>query len=667
MASPVTVALSSIPNTGKSTLFNRLTGANQTTGNWTGVSVEKKVGYFDLGEHRVELVDLPGAYALTPASEEEQVVRDFFLRTPPDVVLNLLDARNLYRGLGLTLQMARSGLPLVVAVNMMDEARREGRIIDMDVLADHLGVPVVPISARSGEGLPALLEALYRVIRQPERTRPPHISFPPVLEEAIKELARKLDLAPGQEKLAPNFLAVRLLEEDAPGGLDADPALAAAIGRWRRRVERATGSDVSVNCARCRFNAARGLVLEATHEQPPPPDSRSERIDRILLHRWFGLPLFVLIMFALFQTVYGLGAPLQDALGQVFDGGDAWLRALPGVAGWPAWLRSFVFDGLWQGLGVVTSFFPVIALFFVCMSLIEDSGYMARAAFLMDRLMHRLGLDGKAFINLLLGFGCNVPAVMGTRILSGRYSRIVTLLLIPFTLCTARLQVFVFLAGILFSPTTAPWVLLALYVGSFAAVVLIGMLLKSLHIAGRPEPFIMEMPPYRTPTVRSVALRTRQELKDFLVRAATLILLGVVMVWFLTRFPGDAAPASAETWAGMIGRFLSPLFAPLGIDWQETIALIFGFVAKEIVVGAMAVIYGGAEPAVRIAAQMTPLQGLSFMVFTLLYTPCVATLAAIRSESRSWKITLSSLLLGLAAAWVSSFLVYQGGRLLGFE
>lgn len=667
MPREITVALSSIPNTGKTTLFNRLTGSRQSTGNWPGVSVEKRTGQFSLGECLVTLIDLPGAYALAPLTEENQVVRDYFLHDPPDIVLNILDARNLYRGLGLTLQMAMSGLPMVVAVNMMDEARRQGIKLDLGLMSEHLGIPVVPISARSGEGMPELMEALYQVIRQPDQTRPPHISCPPVLEEAIKDLARKINLRDPEQKLNQNFIAMRLLEEEEPKEFIDDPEIAASVRSWRTRIKKITQSEIPVTCSRCRFNAARGLVLEATHERPTPPDALSECIDSILLNRWLGLPLFLLIMLFLFQAIYGLGTPMQGYLSRSFDAAEAWLRDLSRVTDWPAWLQSFAFDGLWQGLGVVTSFFPIIALFFIFMSLIEDSGYMARAAFLMDRLMHHLGLDGKAFINLLLGYGCNVPAVMGTRILSSHYSRIVTMLLIPFTLCSARLQVFVFLVGILFAPAHAPWVLLALYLGSFASVVLIGLLLKSLRIAGSPEPFIMEIPPYRMPTLHSVALRSWQELKDFLYRAATLIMLGVVIVWFLTHFPVGATAAASDTWAAQIGRFLSSLFAPLGIGWQETIALIFGFIAKEIVIGAIAIIYGGADLASHLAAHITPLQGLSFMVFTLLYTPCIATVAAIRAESGSWKITFLSIFLGLSAAWLSSLLIFQGGRLFGFE
>jgi len=661
-AEKIVVALSSIPNTGKTTLFNRLTGSSQNTGNWPGVSVKKKVGRFSLGEYEISLVDLPGAYALSPVTEEEEVVRSYFLKTPPAVILNIVDAGNLYRSLGLTLQMSTSGLPMIVAVNMIDEKRK----VDIPLLSTHLGVPVIPISARSGQGLPELKYALYEVINKPERSHIPHISCPPILEEAAKELSRKIIPGGPLEKMDSNFLAMRLLEANTLSDTIHKTGLGNFIKQWRGRIEKSTGETIPITCAKCRFNAARGLGLGATGQKPEPPNRQNERIDRILLHRWFGLPLFLLIMFLLFQAVYGLGAPLQTYVGQGFDAVASWLKVQPSIVQQSNWLQSFLFDGLWQGLAIVTSFFPIIALFFIFMSLIEASGYMARAAFLMDNLMHRIGLDGRAFINLLLGYGCNVPAIMGTRILSNHHSRVITILLIPFSLCTARLQIFVFLTAILFSAAVAPLVLFALYLGSFLVIILTGLLLKVLHIAGRPEPFIMEIPPYRMPTLNNVVLRTWQELKDFLYRAASLIIAGVIVVWFLTHFPADVPAAGAETWAGQLGQLLSPLFQPLGIHWQETVALIFGLIAKEIVVGAIAVIYGG-DLSNQVVQHISPLQGLSFMIFTLFYTPCVATIAAIKAESGSWRITLFSLVLGLVVAWFASLILYQTGLILGFR
>ncbi len=666
-AEPVTIALASIPNSGKTTLFNRLTGSNQSTGNWPGVSVEQKSGTFPLGEYIVTLFDLPGAYALSPVTEEEQVVRDYFLNSPPDIILNVLDAGNLQRGLGLTLQMATSTLPMVVAVNMMDETRRRGITLDLKALAQHLGVPVIEISAKTGEGLPDLKDALYEVIKHPEKTRIPHISCPPLLEKAFSQITKAISKSTIDTRLDHTFLAMRMLEAENQTQWTSNEKVAALTRKWQSRLKQSLHASFPVVCAGCRFNAARGLAMEVLGEQPVIEDKLSRRLDHIFLHRFFGLPIFIMLMFLLFQGVYGLGTPLQEILSMAFDRAGSWLSSQIMVLSLPAWLQSFLFDGIWQGMAVVTSFLPIIALFFFFMSVIEDSGYMARVAFLMDRLMHRLGLDGKAFISILLGYGCNVPAVMGTRILTSSYSRILTMLLIPFTLCTARLQIFVFLTAIFFTSTIAPWIILSLYGCSFIAVILTGSVLKLFRIGGAPEPFIMEIPPYRFPTLRSVGLRSWYEMKDFLSRAAPLIIAGVLIVWLLSHMPTNVPPASAATWAGQLGQILAPVFQPLGIGWQETVALIFGFIAKEIVVGSLAVIYGGTDLAGLMSSHITQIQCISFMIFCLLYTPCVATIAAIYSESRSLGITLISLVSGLGIAWLTSFIFYQSGLLLGFN
>ncbi len=665
-----TVALCAAPNTGKTTLFNRLTGANQTVGNWPGVTVTKKVGRFRLDGHDIELVDLPGAYSLSATTLEERVARDYLLQSPPDAVINIVDAGNLYRTLGLTLQLAMSGLPLIVVVNMMDEARRQGIEIDFEAMREHLGVPVIPLSARSGEGLEELRQTLLQVLERRIHEHPPHISFPPVLEEAVADLARRIARR-GPREFDETFVALRLMEggDAARRLLHRHPELAevaAEAAQRRQSLETVLRADIPTVCAQCRFNAARGLLQEAVRQPREARENLTERLDGLLMHRWLGLPIFLLLMWLMFQGVFALGTPLQDALAAGLARLDTALRAWPPLLTLPPTLQSLLLDGLLAGVGVVVSFLPIIVLFFFFLSLIEDSGYMARAAFLMDRLMHALRLDGKAFISLLLGYGCNVPAVMGTRILSSRHNRILAMLMIPFSLCSARLQVFLFLAAILFSARLAPWVVFGLYGLSFLVIVLVGLLLRPFHF-GDPEPFIMELPPYRLPLARTVLLRAWTEIRAFLRRAASLIVLGVVAIWVLTHLPPGVAPASPESLAGRIGTFLAPLFEPLGIHWAGTVSLFFGFIAKEILIGALAVIYGTNNLAQAIQADMTPLQGLSLMVFTLVYTPCVATLATIRSESASWRITLLSVGLGLGLAWLLALLVYQGGRLLGFQ
>jgi ferrous iron transport protein B len=665
----LTVAICAAPNTGKTTLFNRLTGANQTVGNWPGVTVAKKSGHFQLDTHQILLDDLPGAYSLTATSLEERISRDYLLNSPPDAIINVVDGGNLYRGLGLTLQLAMSGLPMVVVVNMMDEVRAKGIDIDFDAFSEHLGLPVLPMVARTGEGLIKLKHTLLSVLQQETVEHPPHISFPPVLEEAISDLARKVEhqLPTGSDQ---TFIAIRLMEggESATRVVDRYPILTPLVGdavAIRQHVEQHLPMDLPTTCAQCRFNSVRGLVQEAVKMPPQLPKDMTAQLDRLLMHRYLGLPLFLLIMFILFQGVFRLGTPLQETLAGIFESINNVLRDTSLIQALPKLAQSFLLDGLLAGLGVVLSFVPIIMLFFLFLSIIEDSGYMARAAFLMDRLMHLLRLDGKAFISLLLGYGCNVPAIMGTRILSSRHNRLLAMLLVPFTLCSARLQVFLFLSAILFSATVAPWVVFSLYLLSFFIIILIGLLLRPFRF-GTAEPFIMELPPYRLPLLRTVVLRAWQEIRGFLYRAATLIVLGVVVIWFLTHIPTTAQPGSIDTLAGGIGLFLAPLFEPLGIHWAETVALFFGFIAKEILIGALAVIYGSANLAATIHTQLSPLQGLSFMVFTLIYTPCVATVAAIRSESRSWRITLLSMGIGLVLAWLASFIMYQVGLLLGY-
>ena len=666
----ISAAIISIPNTGKSTLFNALTGARQAVGNWPGVSVEKKTGRFSVNGFDIELIDLPGSYSLTPTTMEEKIVRKFILETPPDVLINIVDARNLYRSLGLTLQLAKSGIPMLVAVNMMDEARRLGIKIDIKGLSQHLGVPVVPIIARTGEGLGHLVNTLVKVIEGKIKLHAPQIACPIPLQKSVQSIAKEIKRLNPNSKLNEEFVAERLLDFPDPVKIydqnnGTEEALNKKINEAKVSIEHSLGTSIPVACAQCRFNSAKGLMMETTSAAVTTTDEVTTKLDSIFLHKYLGIPIFLGIIFLLFQGIYALGTPLQDLIGNGFGALQDILRASTIFQGLPDFLSRLIIDGIIEGVGVVIAFFPIIALFFIFMSLVEDSGYMARAAFLLDHLMHVIGLDGKAFINVLLGFGCNVPAIMGTRILSSQYNRIITMMIIPFTLCSARLQVFLFVAGILFAPSVAPWIIFGFYLFSFLMVILVGLLLKKVQFAGEPEPFIMEIPPYRLPTVKTVALRAWEEMKAFLNRASTLIVLGVIAVWLLTNLPPGAATGSPETWAVKIGKFVEPVFHPLGIEWQQIIALLFGFIAKEIVIGSLAIVYNG-DPVRQIAALVTPLQGISFMIFTLLYTPCVATISAIRAESQSWRITAFTIALGLTLAWISSFLFYQLGSLLGF-
>jgi len=407
------------------------------------------------------------------------------------------------------------------------------------------------------------------------------------------------------------------------------------------------------------------VLLHAVQIPAQMPEHLSDRLDRVMLHPWLGLPIFFGIMYLLFQGIFLLGQPLQEWVAAALD----WLRgaALEPAVGWlPAILQGLLLDGIYNGVATVAAFVPLIILFFLFMAMVEDSGYLSRAAFLMDALMAKMGLDGRGFVMLLMGFGCNVPALMGTRVMRSRSLRLLTMLVIPFSLCSARLQVFVFITAALFSPAAAPLVLFSLYLFSFATAILTALLFKGKY--RNNEPFVLELPPYRFPTLRQMMLRGWQEVSHFLRRATKFIIAGVVLVWLLTNLPPDATPGGADTIAGMIGSWLHPLFAPIGINEQLTIALIFGFVAKEIVIGSLAVIYGQVGDALggALAQQLDWVQAYSFMLFTLVYTPCLSAIATLRSEAKSTAFATFSIVWSLALAWLISFLFYQTARALGY-
>ncbi len=592
------VALLGMPNTGKSTLFNRLTGSHARVGNWPGVTVDLSTAKVLVGGHMVEMVDLPGLYDLHGFSDDELVVRHFLEAARVDAVAVILNSSQVDRQLALALQVKALGLPTLVILNMADEARRFGIEIDTARLEKGLGAPVASISARFGTGVP----------------------------DALAKLARVLDEA----------------------GPARQASVREALAEDHRREEQ-----------------VESLVRESVVVPERLSEQASDRIDRVVLHPWLGLPLFFLAMLAVFQAVFWLGSPLQDGVEAAFDLIKA--HALePAFAALPALLRGFLLDGIWAGLGTVAAFVPLIVVFFFFLAAVEDSGYLSRAAFLTDALMSRLGLDGRAFVMLLMGFGCNVPAIMGTRVMRDRPMRLLSMLTIPMSLCSARLQVFVFLAAAVFAPSRAPWVLFGLYVASFAAVIVTALVFRR-RFESR-EPFVIELPPYRMPTLRQVWLRGWGEVKHFLRRATRFIFVGVIAVWILTHFPAGAAPAGPDTWAGWIGHALQPVLGPLGIDEKLAVALIFGFVAKEIVIGAFAVIYGleGNALAANLAQSMDWVAATSFMIFTLIYTPCLSTVATLRTESKSLSFTALAVAWPLALAWTASFAFYQGMRALGY-
>lgn len=601
------IALLGMPNTGKSTLFNRLTGASARVGNWPGVTVDLLTAKILVGGDLVEVVDLPGIYDLHGYSDDEKVVRHFLEGQALDLLLVPVNALQLDRHLVLPMQLAELGLPVLVLVNMMDEAKTLGIRIDTEALAAGLGLPVVAISAKYGLGQPEMLAALQAALKASQGM-------------AAGTLTPTAQPSPARQRLA---------EDD----------------QLEEKVAALTRRAVAVP-----------IQL---------PERFTDRLDRVLMHNVFGLPLFFVAMFCVFAGVFWLGTPLQDGMEWLFDQFNGHVLT-PALAGAPELLRGFIVEGLYGGLATVAAFVPVIVLFFFFMAVVEDSGYLSRAAYLMDALMVRLGLDGRSFVMLLMGFGCNVPAIMGTRVMRSRALRLLSMMVIPFSLCSARLQVFLFIIGALFAPSVAPWVLMSLYLMSFATAFLTALLLRKDKHFRSNEPFVIELPPYRLPTLRQVWMRGWLEVRHFLVRATKIIVAGVVLVWLLTHLPAGVEPASAASYAGMVGHWMQPVLGPLGIDEKLTIALIFGFVAKEVVIGALAVIYGldGDALSQHVAGSINGIQAYSFMLFCLIYTPCLSTIATIRAESRSVGFALLATLWPLALAWAVSFVFYQAASRL---
>ena len=516
------LALVGMPNTGKSTFFNRVTGASQRSGNWPGVTVDLHASKVLLGGSMVEIVDLPGIYDLHGFSDDERIVRSFLESATVDLVAVVINAAQVDRQLGLALELRELGLPTAILLNMADEAKQLGIRINTPVLTREISTPAALLSAKHGHGHHEVLAMLTRALAS---------SSPMPLGAVRSRLA------------APDRIAV-----------DTAPALEAAV-----------------------------YIPEQMSGQ------FTDRIDRLLLHPWLGLPLFFLLMLLIFEGVFAMGEPLQRAMQAAFDAVRT--NALePLLTPTPAMVRGFLLDGVWSGMVTVAAFVPLIILFFLFMAVVEDSGYLSRAAFLTDALMAKLGLDGRSFVMMLMGFGCNVPAAMGTRIMRSRGLRLLTMMIIPVSLCSARLQVFLFLTAAIFAPRQAPWVIFSLYVMSFVAAIVTAAAFKGRFRSD--EPFVLELPPYRLPTLRQIVLRAWHEVRHFLRRATKFIVGGVVLIWLLTNLPAGVNPGSSDSFAGMLGHLFQPVLAPLGIDERLTVALIFGFVAKEVLIGAFAVIFG---------------------------------------------------------------------------
>ena len=656
-------ALAGNQNSGKTTLFNQLTGSNQHVGNFPGVTVEQKAGALR-GEKDVEVVDLPGIYSLSPYTSEEIVTRDFLLGGQADGIINIVDATNLERNLYLTLQLLELGLPLVIALNMMDEVRAGGGIIRIKKLAEELGVPVGPISAAKNEGIGELAHTAIETVRA--RRLPARLDFcSGAVHRAIHSIAHMVEDHAAAIGVPARFAATKLVEGDQPmlERLRLSENEVDMLGHTVTEMERELGTDREAAMADMRYSFIEKLCADTvTHPAESREHLRSVKIDRVLTHPVFAIPIFIVIMAGVFWLTFGV---IGAALGDLLEAGVAWATAAveQGLIdfGTNPVLRSLIIDGIFAGVGTVLSFLPIIVVLFFFLSLLEESGYMARVAFVMDSLLRRIGLSGRSFVPMLIGFGCSVPAILSARTLSSERDRRMTILLIPFMSCSAKLPIYALFTAAFF-PDHAALVMILLYLIGMVLAVVVGLVFKNTLFSGNPVPFVMELPNYRLPSPKSVVLLIWDKVKDFLTRAFTVIFVASIIIWVLQTFDirFNLVADSADSMLAAIGRLIAPIFAPLGFgDWRAATALLAGFSMKEAVVSTFAVLSGD------LSTLFTPLTAFAFLIFTLLYTPCIAAVGTVRKELNT-RSAVGIVVFQTVFAWAAAFLVYRGGLLLGF-
>ena len=689
----INIALIGNPNCGKTSLFNELCNGHERVGNYSGVTVDAKDGHFDYKGFHFKVVDLPGTYSLSSYSPEERYVRKYLNDEVPDVIINVVVASNLERNLYLTTELIDMDRSMVIALNMYDEMQASGAKLDHEALAGMIGVPIVPTVSKSGQGVHELLDTVIQVFENTCKTvRHVHVNLGQEIEEAIRTLSSEVKKSnlPIVQKFASRYISIKLLENDAEilEETKDDPNIA----RWREIRDRAVEHIESVgneDIVSAIASEKYGFISGALRETYTPETSSSEQkttdiIDAIVTHKLFGFPIFLLIMWFIFWATFELGAYPMDWI----DAGVGWLGDTVREMMPAGPLKDMIVDGIIGGVGGVIVFLPNIMILYFFISFMEDSGYMARAAFIMDKIMHKMGLHGKSFIPLVMGFGCNVPAVMSSRIIESRSSRLITMLIIPFMSCSARLPIYLLLVGTFF-PENGSLVIFSLYVLSIVVAIITAKLMRKTMFKKDETPFVMELPPYRVPTAKASLHHMWEKGEQYLRKMGGVILVGSIIIWALSYFPRDFSKSNEDltreelvkqqedSYLASIGRFVEPVVEPLGFNWKGSVALISGATAKEIVVSTLGVLYASDSEAAeslpqRIAAvnpdtghpDFTPLVALSFMVFVLLYFPCIATVVAISREAGSWKFGLFTLLYNTAVAWVVSFLVYQIGSLI---
>ena len=671
---PLRFALAGNQNCGKTTLFNQLTGSNQHVGNFPGVTVDRKDGTIR-GHAEATVTDLPGIYSLSPYSSEEIVTRDFLLNTHPNGIINIVDATNIERNLYLTMQLMELGIPMVLALNMMDEVRANGGTIMVNELEELLGVPVVPISAAKNEGIDELVEHALHVARH--REVPGRIDFcdatdgkDGAVHRCTHAAAHLIEDHAQHAGLPLRFSATKLVEGDQliEAALQLDENETELLGHTIAELENETGLDREAALADMRFTFIERLC-DKTVVRPGESreHKRSVAMDKVLTGKYTALPCFIGIMALVFWLTFGvIGAALSDLLTLGIDAvTNAADHALTAYGINPV-VHSLVIDGIFAGVGSVLSFLPVIVTLFFFLSILEDTGYMARVAFVMDQLLRRVGLSGRSFVPMLIGFGCSVPAIMATRTLSSDRDRKMTILLTPFMSCSAKLPIYALFTTAFFPRQWRAVVMVGLYLTGIVCGILYALVLKLTRYKGEPVPFVMELPNYRFPSARSVGQLIWEKAKDFLQKAFTIIFVATVLIWFLQTFDTRLNVAAPDTsLLALIGSWVAPIFKPLGFgDWRVSTALITGFTAKESVVSTLTVLLGGDTAA--LSTMFTPFTAVVFLVFTLLYTPCVAAVAAAKRELGSAKAAAGVVVMQCGIAWVVAFVVHCIGTLLGF-
>ncbi|WP_028546031.1 ferrous iron transport protein B [Paenibacillus taiwanensis] len=667
-------ALVGNPNTGKTSLFNSLTRSYAYVGNWTGVTVEKKVGM--LRNHAAQLIDLPGIYSLQPMSRDEGVAVHYLLHDQPNVILNVVDASQLERNLFLTIQLLEYGAPTLIALNMNDVAEGRGIYIKSELLGSRLGVPVYKVNARRDQGIPALLDDLTPdgMLAKPPSTF--RLDYGECVEAAIQRLEA---LLPAIAHIPSRWLALQYLENNntihewVQQYAEIEPAVERLYEETEQHLQAAgTALHLPQHIRTVRTAYIKQIVAESLSHTAPAKPNLTDRIDNIVTNRWLGIPIFIAVMYFMFKVTFEwIGSPLSDLLDGFFGGAFTdWTSSLLDTVGASAFTHALIQEGIIAGVGGVLVFVPQIFILFLFISFVEDSGYMARVTIVMDRLMEAVGLNGKAFIPFVIGFGCSVPGIMAARTIEQPRERLVTTLLVPFMSCSARLSVYALFAGVFFEQHQA-FVVLSLYLLGIVLTLILAKVFSLSFMKEEQTVFVVELPPYRMPQWRTLFRSTWEKGKGFVRKAGTFILGGSVLIWLLSYAgPDGFGVAMNESYLAKLGGVLAPLFVPLGFGtWQAGAALVTGFMAKEIVVSTMNIIYHAPDAAMleaQIAHAFTPLTAYAFCAFVLLYVPCLATVGIIRREVASWKWTLFSMSYALVVAYLVALLIRFGGMLLGF-